>query len=139
MTRPDISVLVGTTLRSVTSEPHSWHFVLSDGSSVRCECPWRLVAEARIAVTSEDHDQRFGLTQGVDAATRALTSIGARAISDARIATETGDLIIHFGTSTRVEVIVDSCGYESWHLTLADGRTLIATGGGDIAQSRGAV
>lgn len=139
MTSPDISMLAGTSLLSVTSEEHSWVFAFTDGSALRCECPWRLVSDDRIAVTSDDHDQRFGLARTIDAGARAAERVAERPVSAVSIAVDTGDLTLRFGPSARIEVLVNSSGYESWHLSLSDGRMVVATGGGEIAHSRGAV
>jgi hypothetical protein len=50
----EISWVVGLRCRTVRRELHTWHFSLEAGTSLVAECPWRIIAGARIVLGSVD-------------------------------------------------------------------------------------
>jgi hypothetical protein len=114
------------------ADPHSWVFKFSGGGVLRAECPWRIIANGRVALGSADHRQWFGLSKPVDAARQALSLLAAQQISDARIHSETCDLVVEFSAGARLELFNGSSGYEGWNLSSPDGRRRIAQGGGQL-------
>jgi hypothetical protein len=48
------------------SDPLPWLFSFSRGARLTVECPWRIIAEGHIAVSSEDHGQQYGLPAPID-------------------------------------------------------------------------
>ncbi len=84
-TRPDMTWLVGRTIKNVEKQDYSWFFVLDDGSSIGTESPWRLITAAGIVVTSEDDGHPFGLPAPVNAADRVTTTVGHEPIDRLRV------------------------------------------------------
>jgi hypothetical protein len=74
----------------------------------------------------------FGLKEPVDARAEALNAIGGAVIQRARCAEVTGDLRLEFDNDAWLDVLVDSCGYESWQLSKPDGTVIVAIGGGKV-------
>lgn len=136
-----VAALVGRRMTSVDASgaPHSWVFHFDGGFRVTAESLWRLVSKHRVALTSEDNEQLFGLTKPVDAAEELLALIAERACTAASLAEDTGDLYMDFGSEARLDVLVSSRGYESWALWNPDGTQLVATGGGRLVQFRAPV
>jgi hypothetical protein len=130
-----LEFLVGRrmTVIDASAAPNGWVFRFDGSGTLGVECLWRLVSDERIVVTSEDHQQRFGLPAPIDASARALQAIDAKPIRRARFDTTTGDLTIEFANGVRLEAIVTSGGYENWAFSKPDGTQLIALGGGRVA------
>lgn len=124
--------LIGHRLISVEKLDHTWFFKFAGDITVATESLWRLLAEGRIAVTSEDHGHQFGLPKPVDAAERVLVTTTGLAVVAAEISQPTGDLIINFGGQVQLQLLQDSCGYEAWRLS-AQGHEIICTGGGYLS------
>jgi hypothetical protein len=129
----DLSWLREQAVIAVEPGPHSWVFRFSGGGSLRAECPWRIVAKGGVALGSEDHQQKFGLSEPVDAIKKALSLLSPRQVIGARIQPETCDLIVEFSAEARLELFNDSSGYEGWTLSAPGGRQFIAQGGGQLA------
>jgi len=96
------------------------------------ETLWRIIVDGRVARTSEDHAQQFGLPSPIDAGEELCNAIGAKPIQASSYDSVTGDLTLEFEAGVRLEIIVTSAGYENWNLIKADGTQLIAVGGGEI-------
>jgi hypothetical protein len=128
---PSCDALTGQQLLSVEKADYTWSFVFSGNVSVATESPWRLIAEGRVVVTSEDDGQQFGLSEGVDAASCAHAVIGGRTVETAAIDPPSGGLTIEFNRRARLQLLQMSSGYESWRLS-APGGEIICTGGGEI-------
>jgi hypothetical protein len=124
-------LLVGRQLQSLEKRDFSWFFVFADDLSVVTESPWRLIADDRIATTSEDDGQQFGLPERVDAAGRVLHRTRKQSVTSASIDAETGDLSIEFSGMVRIQLLQMSSGYEAWRIH-APGAEFVCTGGGDI-------
>jgi len=93
---------------------------------------WRVVAKGHIEITSEDHQQVFGLPKAVDAGLGLQDTLSSATITNAKVLPETGDLAISFGDRARLEIITDSSGYESWVLRRPDSTELVGAGGGTL-------
>jgi hypothetical protein len=127
--------LVGNELVSVETLDHSWFVRFGAGITVATESLWRLIADGRIVVTSEDHGHQFGLPGPVDAAVALLSSVRGRRVTAAGIAPSSGDLTIDFGEGMQLQFLQTSVGYESWRLS-TDGTETICAGGGEIIHVR---
>jgi hypothetical protein len=107
------------------------HF--SRGDVLSTSSLWRVVADGRIAVTSADHQQQFGLPAPVHAPGRAMEALKTLAIGAVSVGPDTGDLHLHFGNGVRFECLAESSGYENWDVRKANGELLVALGGGELA------
>lgn len=129
---PDLNWMVGKILASVQKVDVSWVFRLDDGTVVLTESTWRLVAQGRLFVSSEDDGHQFGLPCPVSAVERVESVVGSSAIRRVDVRPNTSDLILEFDDSKYIEFLCVSSGYESWRV---DGRTseVICMGGGTLA------
>ncbi|MDP6526853.1 MAG: DUF6188 family protein [Kiritimatiellia bacterium] len=128
-----MACLVGQCLTAVDSSAGpSWVLVFGHNCSLQIGGVWRVIRKGRIEITSEDHQQKFGLPNAIDAGRDLRKTISSSTVTAAEVAPETGDLLIQFGDRARFEVITDSCGYESWVLNRPDSTVLVATGGGTL-------
>ena len=130
----DLSWLVGQQIEGVTwSDPLPWLFSFSGGARLTVECPWRIIADGRIAVTSEDHAQQYGLPAPIDSAAVATEQLATRPVSDVRLAADTLDLLITVAGGAMLQITPFSRGYEAWQITSAGRRQIVAGGGGRVA------
>ncbi len=128
-----LNSLANHRLESVVQfEKTTWTFAFSGRSSLRVECPWRIVVNGAVAVTGKDHAQLFGREAPVDSCAESLRLLEKTVVKKAEVAVGSGDLVVIFENGARLELFTDSCGYESWHLCSPDGE-LVALGGGNLA------
>jgi hypothetical protein len=111
--------------------PQNFTFEFSD-ASLAVDCLWRIKVDGRIAVTSRDHGQQFGLPAPVDAHAEASARLKGRRVLGAPLDEGSADLTLEFDGGQRLEVLTDSSGYEPWNLH-APGVHLVALGGGGIS------
>ena len=126
--------LVGLSITKIERFGQSyWRFTFGLDSVLTAECPWRVIKDGRIVLSSEDHGQRFGHPQPIDAESECKELIENRLIESISVSDETRDLKIEFGKGLRLEIIPLSSGYESWQIS-GPGRFLVVVqGGGNMA------
>jgi hypothetical protein len=115
---------------------NDWVFEFGDGHNIMAECPWRIVAEGRIAHADEDDGQLFGLERPVVGSERAKALLAGKRILGFKIAEVSGDLRVEFTSGTILEFWNNSSGYESWRAIVKDGAQetgIVSQGGGRIA------
>ena len=131
-----VAALCGTTLARVDAWEFGWAFGFSSGATVTTQSIWRALTAEGIAVTSEDHEQQFGLPAPVDAGQRAVSVLFGK-ITKVELAPVTSDLRISFDSSAALEFLNTSSGYEGWHLVARENERkaweIVALGGGDLA------
>jgi hypothetical protein len=126
--------LIGDTLRHVSvAEFGRWDFSFESGGGITAECPWRLLRGGAICVSSEDHNQQYGLPAPVDAANEIAGQLAGRPVSQVTVADGSADLHVTFGSEYQLQIIPFSSGYESWEASSPDGFQLIAQGGGQLS------
>jgi hypothetical protein len=129
----DISSMVGRFITSVQLiQPSHWSFTVEPSLGIGVECPWRILNDGRIAISSEDHSQQYGLPSPLNAAAIATNLLASSQITHIEVREGAADLIIEFGGSLRLEVIPFSSGYESWNIFGPSGFHVIAQGGGQL-------
>ena len=115
-------------------EPDYWDFVLGTKLCIRAECPWRIIKDNRIALSSDDHGQKFGLPAQVDSAAAATKLLANASIIAVQLREATADLQIDFVGGIRLEIIPLSSGYESWQWQDPTGHSFFVQGGGNIVR-----
>ena len=125
--------MVGRSIASVRlNEPCQWAFMFESGAGIGAECPWRLLRGGRVAISSEDHLQQYGLQAPLDAAIVATEMLSSRAVARVEVRYGTSDLFIEFTDEVLLEIVPFSSGYESWGVTSPSGFKVIAQGGGQL-------
>ena len=124
--------LIDRRLTEVKKEDFTWVFTFETGAFINAQTFWRLIANSSIIVTSEDHDQIFGLPEKVNAGKRVTDTVGNRQVLNYSCHKPCYDLIISFESGARLEFFNTSCGYESWQALNGNSHT-ICMGGGDLA------
>jgi hypothetical protein len=129
----NISNLCGSSLMSFgSSSTERLALTFSNQFVLSIECFWRLLKKDVIVLTSGDEGQMFGHSQPVNALDRLQTSLASAQITQAIVIPGTCDIHLFFDNDQKLEVIVDSSGYEAWQLTGPDNSMTIAQGGGNI-------
>ena len=129
----DISWMAGSVFANISLiEPSAWRIEFFGGQYLLIECPWRLIEKRRIAVSCDDQDQSYGLSEPIDAAAKARDFLNGREVSEVELSEGTADLRIEFGDDVRLEILPFSIGYESWQLSMPTGEILGALGGGNF-------
>jgi Family of unknown function (DUF6188) len=133
MESPSFESLIGRRIVEIELvEPISWWFRFHGTGAVRSDSLWRLVHHGSIPITSQDHGQRFGFPQPVDAVQRVNDLVAALTVQRVRLAPDTGDLYLEFDNDSRLEILTTSSGYESWSVFLPDGNEILGVGGGRV-------
>jgi hypothetical protein len=131
----DLSWICGHAFGQLSRREHDWLFTFSEGVSLVVECPWRLLADGRIRVSSDDDGQQFGLPKPIDSATEATNLIGGRLVRSISVRPGVLDLLVEFDGGHALEVLPVSSGYEAWQVHRpADRSSVIAVGGGELAR-----
>ena len=130
----DFSWMQGKAIAEVAlNPPGQWSFSFGAGVGIGAECPWRLLKDGHVAVSSEDHAQKYGLPLPIDAAAVASELLASKAIVRVEVKQGTADLLLDFADGLRLEIIPFSSGYESWGATTPSGFQLVAQGGGQLS------
>jgi hypothetical protein len=82
---------------------------------------WRLISDGRVALSSFDHKQRYGLPKPIDAKKSLHAALDGRTCLEARLDTETADVLVTFSDGTRLQVL-RLTGYEDWEFAFPDGQ-----------------
>ena len=126
-------LLAGRRLTAVIRREFDWAFIFdAPGSGLGVASLWRIVSESRIALTSKDDSQQFGLPEPVDGEREAKRLLSGKAVQRISIRRDTGDIAIHFSDGATLEALNTSAGYESWEIGI-DGLRVIGVGGGQLA------
>ena len=130
----DFSWMVNRTIRSVAlNEPTQWSFSFGPRIGIGAECPWRLLKDGRVVISSEDHLQQYGLPAPLDAAAVASEALASAPVTRVEVKEGTADLLLDFSGGLRLEFLPISSGYESWGVTTPSGFQVIAQGGGQLS------
>jgi hypothetical protein len=119
--------------QSLIHREHDWVIVFDAECSLTVWCLWRFIENGRIRITSEDHNQQFGLPAPVDACAHMTTRLANHAIVEVNLREETLDMHLNFDDGCVLEIIPDSSGYEAWSLQ-RQGQQWIAQGGGNLME-----
>ena len=134
----DFSWMVGRAIQSVKlDEATQWSFCFESNVGIGAECPWRLIKNGQVTISSEDHRQQYGLPASLDAAAVATDLLGSCSVLRVEVKEGTLDLLLDFQGGLRLEFIPISSGYESWGITTPSGFKIIAQGGGQLSGWQG--
>lgn len=134
----DFEWMLGKNISAITcDEVGNWYFTILDAGAISVYCTWRLIADGRIKVTSDDHNQQFGLPHPLDAREKALQIISSFEVVSAHVHTETADLTITFANAAQLQILQLSSGYEAWQVNDRAGNSTIAQGGGRLVYLTG--
>lgn len=130
----DFTWMVGRKILEVKfGEPDSWLFKFGEEAMIRVQCPWRVLIDGTIRISSDDDKQQYGLPAPIDAASEATSVIQDSAVASVQVRSGTSDLWIDFADHKRLEIIPFSRGYESWEVIDPFGNYVVAQGGGQLA------
>lgn len=116
--KPDLSQFIGQVVEAVTfdQESQGWWFGLRGHGGLRVDCPWQILAEGRLARASGDHQQQYGLPAPIDAADDATQLLRGRRIEAISVDSASADLSLRMDGAVTLRALMDSTGYEAWHL-----------------------
>lgn len=97
----------------------SVQLVFANGARLRADY-WRVIKDGRAEISSFDHQQQYGLPAPIDAISRLQGQLQGRTVSDAKLDSESGDLLFDFSDRIRFQVFNFSC-YEVWEILFPDG------------------
>jgi Family of unknown function (DUF6188) len=128
----DASWFRGATLSKIElPQQYGWWFRFSTGASIMVECVWRIL-DRSIVVTSEDHQQKFGLPAPFDALARASELLVGDTVRDFILRHDSLDLAFTFSRGHRLDIVPSSAGYEAWQIVSPYRQHIIAIGGGRL-------
>jgi hypothetical protein len=129
---PDMKWMIGRSITEVQKKDYTWFFRFDDGTVIGTEDCWRLIANGRIVITSEDHGHQFGLDSPVDAAGVVKAETNGKTVNRTVVDNNTGDLTL-FMESTFLTFLCLSAGHEAWHITYT-GLEFVCMGGGKVVE-----
>jgi hypothetical protein len=134
VSKPQIdAAFIGLRCTSVTRfGAESWRFEFEGRTTLDVRCPWRIVAEGKIALGNADHERQFGLPKPVDAKLEAERLLATR-VANVILRERTADLVLELERGTCLEVFNSSSGYEGWECSSTDGLLAVAMGGGELS------
>ena len=126
--------LCGDTLIAVAPEEFGrWTFRFASGGTLRLHCPWRVLENETIRLSSEDHKQQYGLPAPIDAAAEVASLLGGDVATAVNVAQKIGDIRVTFESGKELQVVPFSSGYEAWESVSPRGFKVIAQGGQQLA------
>jgi hypothetical protein len=129
----DFAWMIGQRVTQVTfSEPSLWLFSFDAHSGISTESPWRILEHGKIAISHEDHGQKYGLPEPIDAAALASSLLAGVEIKEVKVREGTADILISLAGDIHLEIIPFSSGYEGWQVSSPSGHQVIAQGGGQL-------
>jgi hypothetical protein len=128
-----VSLLVGSQLIGIVAREYDWVFDFAGGVSIVAESHWRLIDEGRVVLTDEDHGQKFGLKEPVDALPLVQTELNDSEVLRAEFS-PVSDLLLSFANGRGLQVLIGSAGYENWHVYGPDSAHTFAIGGGELCR-----
>jgi hypothetical protein len=135
MTTPstvDASWFRGASLSKIElPQQYVWWFTFSTGAFIMVECVWRVVGPS-ILLTSEDHQQKFGLPAPLDAVARASELLVGDTVTEFVLREDSLDLFLTFSRNRRLDILPTSAGYEAWQIISPQRQHIIAIGGGRL-------
>jgi hypothetical protein len=130
----DLSWLRGHAVTNIAwSNPLPWVFTFDDRTSITVECPWRILRSSEIALSSEDHLQKYGLPAPIDAMAEARDLLSPGFISDVVLTAGTLDLSLTFSTALVLQLIPFFRGYECWQISRPGHLQFIGMPGGGVS------
>jgi hypothetical protein len=114
--RLDLSWMNGCRVVVSFADPAAWRFDFGGSAGLWVECPWRIIHNGSVEISSEDHRQTYGFPTPVDAAQVATSLLAGTPVRRVEFHEDTADLTIEFGDALRLEIIPFSSGYESWQI-----------------------
>jgi hypothetical protein len=128
----DFSWMAGRTFSGVRFDGSCrWFFSFEPNVGLWVDCPWRLVKNNRVVVSSEDHLQEYGLPAPLDALAIAQL-LALQPIAQVQVREGIADICIELAGGIRLEAFPISTGYEAWGIMQASGVQVIALGGGQL-------
>lgn len=131
---PYLKWMVGRSIQEIEKKDFTWFFRFDDGTVIATEDCWRLVSAGGIVVTSEDHEQQFGLNSPVNAADRVKSEMDGKTVAHVEVDRYTGDLTLAVPPMFLTFLCLSS-GYEAWRLSHGDVE-FVSTGGGKLVEIR---
>lgn len=130
----DLSWFNGRVLVDVSwSNPVPWVFSFDDGTRLSVECSWRIVQNKEIALSDEDHRQKYGFPEFIDAVAEARTLLSDGVVSKVALSEGTLDLSFTFSTSVTLQIIPFFRGYECWQISSPGRLQLVAMPAGGVS------
>jgi hypothetical protein len=127
---------LGRRCTGVDRHEYAWSFGFDNAGGLYVQCPWRIIAEGRIALAGTDDGHQFGLPEPLDGEVTARELLVGKQVTSVRIDPVSADLRVAFGEHAILELFNNSSGYEGWNaVAFRNGKTsnVIAQGGGAIA------
>ena len=117
----------------ILNEAPYYSLIDTDNSfTIHLESFWRVIEKNRVIFTISDDKQKFGLKKPFDVLEAFNEEFDGVELLDIEIKRPISDISFNFKNEKRIEVFVDSSGYEGWSMG-GNKRQIICLGGGDIA------
>ena len=106
-----------------------WTLKFASGGTLLVQCPWRVLDNGAICISSADDKQQYGLAAPIDAAGEVSRLLRGEAVAIVHVEQTTGDIRLTFVSGKELHVLPISSGYEAWESFSPQGFNVIAQGG----------
>jgi len=129
--------LIGDEIASVVAEEFErWLFKFASGGTLSVQCPWRVMEDEAIRLSSADHHQQYGLPAPIDAAAELHSLLQDDRVKAVKVDQKCGDLLLTFRSMRQLQVVPFSRGYEAWESLSPQGFNVFAQGGQQLSGFR---
>src|SRR5688500_7419462 len=108
-----LATLEGNVLDEVVAMEFATVFRFGD-HLLQIECLWRIVEDGLLRVTSGDNGHPYGLGRPVDAPAEANKLLRGQRVAKVQGGSVRADVVVEFERGLRLEVLLNSSGYEAW-------------------------
>jgi hypothetical protein len=122
-----------TLVAVVPEEFDRWRFRFASGGTLFVQCPWRVIENGAICISSVDDKQQYGLPSPINAAAEVSSLLGGDVVAIVHVEQASGDVRLTFESGKELQVLPFSSGYEAWESLSPQGFNVIAQGGQQLA------
>lgn len=101
-------------LESGLSETNEWEFKFENDNRLSSSDWWRIVSSDGVILTSNDHDQQYGLPEPIQAGAMAFRELRDSKVVGISIVAPTQDLHLEFENGKVLQILSSFSGYENW-------------------------
>jgi len=120
-------------LINLNNAPYYSIYIKSCNSYIHLTSFWRAIVDNEIAFSVKDENQKFGRNQPLSPIEEYNKYFLREHIIQVKIKMDIKDLIVIFESNKRIELMADSCGYESWQIFSCNHHIICLGGGNDLA------
>ncbi len=129
----DLKFITNSIFKSLIydKDSESWCFYFADNIYIQSTGFWRIFHKNKIIFVSLDNGTNFGRLEKYDLKDEIEKLLKEKKLLEIRVDKNTADLVLSLSEDIKVEILISSCGYETYNFNFANNR-YIGLGSGEI-------